>query len=216
MSTDSLQSFVDLLESRGELVRVKERLSPHLEVSEVINRVMKAGGPAVLFEHVEGAAFPLLMNHYGSRKRISLALSCEDLEEQARAIASLVHTRPGSAKDLAALAGKVPELASALPRAVKKARCQDVVLTGADVDLTKLPVLTTWPKDGGPFFTLPNVITKDPDTGSAATPCLPTPRRRLCPTASMKWRLRDSCDASLWNWSAARRLTLRFPLTRKS
>ncbi len=165
MSLESLHSFVSLLESRGELVRIKERLRPHLEISEIANRVMKAGGPALLFENVEGSSFPLLMNHYGSRKRMSLALSCEDLEEQARAIDALVHTRPGSARDLAALAGKVPELASALPRAVKKARCHDVVLTGAQIDLEKLPVLTTWPLDGGPFFTLPNVITKDPDTG---------------------------------------------------
>ena len=165
MNLDSLQSFVDLLESRGELVRITERLSAHLDVSEIANRVMKAGGPALLFENIEGSKFPLLVNHYGSRKRMSLALSCEDLEEQARAIESLVHMRPGSAKDLASLAGKVPELASALPRPVKKARCHDVVLTGDDIDLEALPVLTTWPNDGGPFFTLPNVITKDPDTG---------------------------------------------------
>ncbi len=165
MNIESLQSFVELLESRGELVRITEKVSAHLEASAIANRVMKAGGPALLFENIEGSQFPLLMNQYGSRKRMSLALSCEDLEEQAAAISNLVHMVSKNARSLAALAGKIPELANALPRAVKKARCHDVVLTGDQIDLEILPVLTSWPDDGGPFFTLPNVITKDPDTG---------------------------------------------------
>jgi 4-hydroxy-3-polyprenylbenzoate decarboxylase len=97
---------------------------------------------------------------------MSLALGVADLEEHAQAIGELVHTRaPKSARELAEMAGKLPALASTVPRSVSKAASQEVVLRGDDVDLFALPVMTTWPKDGGPFFTLPNVITKDPDTG---------------------------------------------------
>lgn len=161
---DGLTAFLETLAREGELVRIEREVDPFLEVAEIADRVMKAGGPALLFERVKGSKFPLLINAYGSRKRMALALGVSDLEEHARAIADLVHSKaPGSARELADMARKLPALASALPRKVTQAKCQEVVQT--EVDLNALPVLTTWPKDGGPFFTLPNVITKDPDTG---------------------------------------------------
>jgi len=167
MAYDGMAAFVRALEARGELVRVRAPMDPRLEVAHVADRVMKSGGPALLFENVTGSRFPLLINAYGSKRRMALALGVDDLEEHARAIAELVHTRaPASARELAALAMKLPELAHVPPRSTSSAACQEVVLTGDDVDLESIPVLTCWPKDGGPFFTLPNVITRDPDTGA--------------------------------------------------
>ena len=167
MAYDGLRAFVTALEREGELVRVSREVDPYLELAEIADRTMKAGGPALLFENVKGSAFPLLINAYGSRKRMSRALGVNDLEDHAKTIGELVHTRaPKSARELADMAGKLPQLASAVPRKVTSAACQEVVHTGDDVDLLQLPVMTCWPDDGGPFFTLPNVITKDPDTGA--------------------------------------------------
>jgi 4-hydroxy-3-polyprenylbenzoate decarboxylase len=165
MAWDGMGAFVRALEQRGELLRVRKRVDVRLEIAAVADRVMKAGGPALLFEDASGSRFPLLINAFGSRSRMSWALGVADLEEQARAIEELVHTRaPSSARDLAQLALKLPDLAHVPPRAVVRGPCQDVVLTGDDVNLDLLPILTCWPQDGGPFITLPQVITRDPET----------------------------------------------------
>jgi 4-hydroxy-3-polyprenylbenzoate decarboxylase len=167
MAYEGLRAFVEVLEREGELVRVRRAVNPHLELAEIADRTMKAGGPALLFENVKGSPYPLLINAYGSRRRMSRALGADDLEDHARAIEQLVHARaPKSARELAEMAGKLPALASAVPRRVTRAACQEVVALGDDVDLLSLPVMTCWPNDGGPFFTLPNVITKDPDSGA--------------------------------------------------
>jgi 4-hydroxy-3-polyprenylbenzoate decarboxylase len=171
MAYDGLRAFVETLEREGlespELVRIQREVDPNLEIAEIADRTMKTGGPALLFENVKGSRFPLLINAYGSRRRMSRALGVADLEEHAKAIAELVHTRaPKSARELVDMAGKLPALASAVPRKVTSAACQEVVQLGDEIDLMALPVMTTWPNDGGPFFTLPNVITKDPDTGA--------------------------------------------------
>lgn len=165
---DGLSSFVERLErEKGELVRVRREVDPELEIAEIADRTMKAGGPALLFERPKGSRFPLLINAFGSRRRMSLALGVEDLEEHARALAELVRTQaPSSARELAELARRVPSLAAALPRRTTRAPCQQIVLEGDRVDLEALPVMTTWPKDGGPFFTLPSVITRDFDSGA--------------------------------------------------
>jgi 4-hydroxy-3-polyprenylbenzoate decarboxylase len=167
MAWDGMSAFVRALEQRGELVRIGRRIDPHLEVAAIADRVMKAGGPALLFEDVGGSAFPLLINAFGSRRRMSMALGVEDLEEHARAIAELVHARaPSNARELAQLALKLPELAHIPPRGTSVAPCQDVVVQGDDVDLDALPILTCWPRDGGAFITLPQVVTRDPATGA--------------------------------------------------
>lgn len=167
MAYDGLRAFVRVLEREGELVRIGREIDPHLELAEIADRTMKSGGPALLFERVKGSTFPLLINAFGSRRRMSMALGTDDLETHARAIEELVTSRaPKSARELAELATRLPSLASAVPRKATHAPCQEIVREGSEVDLFELPVLTTWPKDGGPFFTLPNVITKDPDTGA--------------------------------------------------
>ncbi|WP_394831975.1 menaquinone biosynthesis decarboxylase [Pendulispora rubella] len=173
MAYDGFGAFAKALEERGELVRIKERIDLHLEASEIAQRVMKTEGPALLFENVHDttrpdaqAPFPLIVNAYGSRRRMSLALGVDDLEQHARAIEELITARPPSgARELVELARKVPELAHVFPRPSREAPCQEVVLTGDEVDLDQLPMMTTWPNDGGPFITLPNVITRDPQSG---------------------------------------------------
>jgi 4-hydroxy-3-polyprenylbenzoate decarboxylase len=169
MAYDGLAEFVRALEREGELVRVRRPIDPSLEIAEIADRVMKSegGGRALLFENVEGSRFPLLVNAFGSRRRMSMALGARDLEDHARAIEELVKARaPKNARELAAMAGRLPALAHAVPRATTKAPCQEIDIRGENVDLDALPIMTTWPRDGGPFITLPNVITKDPDTGA--------------------------------------------------
>jgi 4-hydroxy-3-polyprenylbenzoate decarboxylase len=172
MAWDGMGAFVRALEQRGELVRVRRRVDAHLEIAALADRVTKAGGPALLFEDASASRFPLLINAFGTRRRMSLALGVEDLEEHARAIEELVRTRaPSSARELAQLALKVPGLAHVPPRSTARGACQDVVLTGDDVDLDALPILTCWPADGGPFITLPQVVTRDPENGVRNVGC---------------------------------------------
>ncbi|MGO9707417.1 MAG: menaquinone biosynthesis decarboxylase [Polyangiaceae bacterium] len=170
MAYGGIGAFASALEQRGLLARIRREVDPVLEVAAIADRVMKSGGPALLFERVRGGRFPVLINAFGSRERMSLALGVDDLETHARSIDELVRTRaPGSARELAALASRLPELAHVPPRKLKDgatADCQQVVMRGADVNLDILPILTSWPDDGGPFITLPNVITRDPDTGA--------------------------------------------------
>ena len=167
MAYDSLAAFVSFLEERKQLVRVKHEVDPHLEMTEIVDRVVKSGGPAILFENVKGSKFPLLTNHFGSHQRMSWALSCEDFSEHGKEIHALLKMQPpGSFWDKLKMLPKLAALGSYTPKIVDgDAPCQEVVTTGDDVDVTQLPVQFCWPKDGGPFITLPVVITKDPETG---------------------------------------------------
>jgi 4-hydroxy-3-polyprenylbenzoate decarboxylase len=168
----SMADFARTLEQRGELVRVRRPVDPYLEVGAAADRVMKLGGPALLFEKVGKSPFPVLINAFGSRTRMAAALSQPDLDAPAREIERLLHARPGATLgDFARLLTLLPELASIPPRRASEGRCQDVVLRGQEVDLGRLPVLTTWPKDGGPFITLPLVITRDPESGARNVGC---------------------------------------------
>lgn len=161
-----LQRFLSLLEERGELVRIEEPVSPHLEIAALADRMVKSGGPALLFERVEGSDMPVAINLYGTRRRMAWALGLEDLNELTSRVRSLLDVRLGGG--LAGLASNLPklrELTSLPPRRVRRAPVQEVVLRGDEVDLRRLPVLTCWPGDGGPFITLPLVITRDPLEG---------------------------------------------------
>ncbi|MEO7092091.1 MAG: menaquinone biosynthesis decarboxylase [Polyangiales bacterium] len=180
MAYDGLSEFVRELENASELVRVRAPVDPHLELAAIADRVVKAGGPALLFENVvspgqRAAGFPLLINAYGSRRRMSLALGVGDFEDHARAIERLLaiagvpgamrETNGGRTAALARILGTVPDLAHVPPRGVTSGPCQEVVHVGDDVDLDALPIITAWPADGGPFITLPVVFTKDPERG---------------------------------------------------
>ncbi|MDQ3278946.1 MAG: menaquinone biosynthesis decarboxylase [Bacteroidota bacterium] len=171
MAYKNQQQFIDLLEREGELVRIKEYVNPHLEISEITDRISKTagGGKALLFENT-GYAFPVLMNAYGSERRMCLALGVQQLDDVAKEIEALFHLLSSpkeSIVDKLKLLPKLGQFASWMPK-VRSGRgeCQEVVWQGGEADITKLPVITCWPKDGGPFVTLPVIHTKDPNTAS--------------------------------------------------
>jgi len=167
---DGLRDFVRFLESRGQLRRITREIDPVLEISEIAQRVMRAGGPALLFEKVKGSRFPALINTYATRERMSWALGVDDLSQHATTIAELVKAQPPvSLMDKIRMLPKLGRVATAMPKTVTGAPCQQVVETSPD--LGKLPILTTWPDDGGPYITLPMVITRDPDKGTRNVGC---------------------------------------------
>ncbi len=166
MPFGSLGAFVDALRKAGELHVVTTSVDPRLEISEITDRVVKAGGPALLFTDVRGSSFPVLTNQFGTRRRMAMALDAPDLDAVAARVRALISIAPPSGgsrfgKLLGAL--RLAPLANAVPKIVRDGGAQAVVMS--EPDLRKLPVLTTWPLDAGPFITLPLVITKDPKTG---------------------------------------------------
>ncbi|MBO8169533.1 MAG: menaquinone biosynthesis decarboxylase [Thermoanaerobacteraceae bacterium] len=165
MAFRDLQHFIQVLEERGELKRIKTPVSRELEITEITDRVSKAYGPALLFENVEGYDMPVLTNAFGSYERMCLALGVEDLDDIGAEILSFLQPPevPTSMLDKLKALPKVAQLANFMPKVVKKGICQEVVHTEPNLDI--LPVLKCWPQDGGPFITLPMVFTKDPETG---------------------------------------------------
>jgi 4-hydroxy-3-polyprenylbenzoate decarboxylase len=169
MAFKNLQQFIQVLEKEGELIRIKNFVDPKLEIAEITDRISKTpgGGKALLFENT-GYDFPVLMNAYGSEKRMCLALGVHHLDDVAKEIESLFQLLASPKEnifDKLKLLPKLGQFASWMPK-VKSGRgeCQQVIMQ--DPDITKLPVITCWPKDGGPFVTLPIIHTKDPNTGS--------------------------------------------------
>jgi 4-hydroxy-3-polyprenylbenzoate decarboxylase len=169
MAFKNQQHFIETLEKNGELLRIQTFVDPHLEIAEITDRMSKqpGGGKALLFENA-GYNFPVLMNAYGSEKRICLALGVNQLDEIAQEIEGLfklIASPKESIIDKLKLLPRLSEFASWMPK-VKKGRgaCQEVVMSTPDI--TKLPVITCWPKDGGPFVTLPVIHTKDPITNT--------------------------------------------------
>ncbi|HVI92893.1 MAG TPA: menaquinone biosynthesis decarboxylase, partial [Anaeromyxobacter sp.] len=166
MAYRSLREFLDRLENAGELVRVKEPVDPVLEMAALADRAAKQGGPAFLFENPKGrtGGVPVAMNLFGTRRRTSWALSCEDFEDHAQELRALLKMAPPqSFWDKLKMLPKLGKLASMTPKHVSSGASQEVVLR--EPDLGMLPVLTTWPHDAGPFVTFPQVITRDPETG---------------------------------------------------
>ncbi len=152
----NLAAFLEALEREGELVRIRERVSPRLEISEIADRAVKTGGPALLFENVEGSAFPVAINTFASRRRMLKALELSSWEEWDARLEFFLDPKPpeGILEKLKAIP-RVTELAAVFPKTVRGGACQEVVATGDAVDLGTLPVLTCWPQDAGPFITMP-------------------------------------------------------------
>ena len=164
MVIDDLKGFISLLESKGELVRVREKVSYNLEIAEITDRVSKSNGPALFFENVENSDFPVVTNLFGSYKRMAWALGVEEIEDVPKRIEKLLSQKPPETLlDKIKMLPQLFEFAKYFPKVVKSAPCQEVVEENPDV--TKLPALFCWPKDGGRFITLPLVFTKDPETG---------------------------------------------------
>ena len=166
MPYKDLQDFLKQLDKCGELKHIGAELDPYLEIAEVTDRVSKKFGPALYFDKVKGSKFPVLTNMYGSYKRMNLALDSENLDALGERIHEYLEIeRPDGIIKKLQMIPKLSKLTNIFPDHVKRGCCQDVVLTGDAVDLSIMPVLTTWPGDAGPFITLPVVFTKNPETG---------------------------------------------------
>lgn len=163
MPFDSLGAFVDALRRRGELVEISAEVDPHLEVSEITNRVVKAGGPALLFTRVRGSSFPVLTNQFGTQRRMALAFDAETLDETGERVRKLLDLSvPDSLGGRLAKLASLAPLANSIPKTVSSGSAQEVVMQ--EPNFNALPILTTWPLDAGPFITLGLVITRDPES----------------------------------------------------
>ena len=161
-----LRDWIELLRAEGELAEITAEVDPHLEITEIADRTMKAGGPALLFRNVRGSSMPVLINQFGTERRMCLALgvaSLEEVRERVAGVFELLQPPKGLGAVLDAAATGFRTLKDSKPRIVSDAPCQEVVM--AEPDLDALPIMTCWPDDGGAFITLPSVITRDPVTG---------------------------------------------------
>jgi 4-hydroxy-3-polyprenylbenzoate decarboxylase len=168
MAYASLREFAQRLDREGELLRVPFEADPVLEITELADRQMKSpgGGKALLFEKPKGSPFPLLINAWGSEKRMALALG-RTVQACADELGSLLRAKPPTSfAEAIKLFGTALELRHAKPKSVAGGACKDVVLKGGEVDLARLPIQQCWPQDAGRFITLPMVFTQDPDTGA--------------------------------------------------
>lgn len=165
-----LREFIDKLEAEGELLRIKAKVDTRFEMCEIVDRISKCegGGKAVLFEN-SGTAYPVLMNMMGSDRRMAMALGVDSLDDISRRIDNIlkgVMSPKHSLWEKLQMLPLLKDVSKWFPqRSTKRGECQEVVWQGEDVDLGKLPIITSWPHDGGAFITLPMVVTADPETG---------------------------------------------------
>jgi len=164
MKYPSLIEFIERLEAEGELLRIKEPVSPVLEITEITDRISKqpGGGKALLFENVEGSSMPVLINAFGSTKRMNMAV--HNIEDIAKRIESYIKIPPPTTLlDKAKLLPMLLQAAQFPPKLVRTAPCQEVVHLNDDVDLGMIPILQCWPDDAGRFITFPIVINRSVD-----------------------------------------------------
>ena len=165
-----LKEFISKLEAEGELIRVKTEVSPKFEICEITDRIskMEGGGKAILFEN-SGTDYPVLMNMMGSDRRIAMALGVNDLEEISERIDNLLKGALSPKNNLWDKLKMLPLLKDAAKwfphKSNSRGECQEVVWRGEEARLSRLPILTSWGCDGGPFITLPMVTTVDPESG---------------------------------------------------
>ncbi len=168
MAYTDLRDFLADLEQRNDLVRIPVEVDPELEITEIVDRVMKSphGGKALLFEKVKGSRLPLLINALGSKTRMCRALRVNDFTQIADRIRNLLQTEVPDT--LMGKIRKLPELASLAslaPKTIKKAPCQEIILRDKEADLDLLPILKCWPEDGGRYFTFAGIYSQDIHTG---------------------------------------------------
>jgi len=167
MQYKDLRDFIDQLEQRGQLKRIAAEVDPRLEMTEICDRVLRAGGPAILFENPKGSDIPVLANLFGTPERVALGMgedSVEALREVGKLLAML--KEPDPPKGMKDAWNKLPIFKKVLdmaPRQIKGAACQRQVIEGNEVDLAKIPVQTCWPEDAGPLITWGLVVTRGPD-----------------------------------------------------
>ncbi|WP_420550197.1 4-hydroxy-3-polyprenylbenzoate decarboxylase [Litorivicinus lipolyticus] len=167
MKYKDLRDFIAQLEAQGELKRISHPVDPNLQMTEIADRVLRAGGPALLFENPIGYDMPVLANLFGTPRRVAMGMGQEDvsaLRDLGELLAFLKEPKPP--KGFKELMANLPTWRKVLdmgPKTLKKAPCQDVILEGDAVDLSKIPVQTCWPGDAGPLVTWPLVITQNAD-----------------------------------------------------
>ena len=167
MAYNDLRDFIKALEKAGEIKKVNAKVDPILEVAEITDRVSKEYGPALMFENVDGSDHNIVINIFGSIKRMCMALEVDDLDALGNRIINLMDKNtPQNFMDKLKSLPMLVELSNILPKTVKKGPCKEVILKGDDVDLFKFPVIKCWPQDAGRFITMPCVFTKDPETGT--------------------------------------------------
>ena len=161
----NLRQYLDLLGRPGELHEINIPVDPELEITEIYDRVVKKEGPALFFKNVRGSSIPLVINLFGSQKRINSVLGVGDINEAVARIQDFLESKPPQTLlEKLAFIPKLKQLDSLNTQTVSHGASQEVVLTdGPMLDL--LPVQKCWPKDGGRFITFPLVITRDPETG---------------------------------------------------
>ena len=166
MKYKDLREFIELLEQKGELKRIKQEIDPYLEMTEIADRTLRAEGPALLFENPKGHTIPVLANLFGTPKRVAMGMGQDDvseLREVGKLLAFLKEPEPP--KGIKEELGQIPVFKQVLnmpAKEVKKAPCQQVILEGDDVDLTKLPIQHCWPGDAAPLITWGLTVTKGP------------------------------------------------------
>lgn len=166
MKYGDLRDFIRELEQRGELKRIRAEVDPALEMTEICDRTLRAGGPALLFENPKGYSMPVLANLFGTPKRVALGMG-EDEVEQLREVGKLLAflKEPEPPRGMKDAWQKLPIFKQVMnmgPKLVKQAPCQTRVFQGEEVDLHSLPIQTCWPGDAGPLVTWPLVVTKGP------------------------------------------------------
>jgi 4-hydroxy-3-polyprenylbenzoate decarboxylase len=166
-----LRDFLKRLEKEGELRRISAEVDPVLEITEISDRVVKAGGPALLFENPKGSRIPVVTNLVGTQRRMNLALEVDSLTDVADRISSILDMQsPQGLLNKMKMLPKLAELGSFFPKTVRSSECQEVVRTD-DFSLGYFPILQCWPQDGGRYITWPMVITKNPETGKRNVGC---------------------------------------------
>src|SRR5918998_4687539 len=204
-----LKGFIAALEAAGELRRVSVPIDPTLEVSEVVTRTVRAGGPALLFERPTRGEMPVAINLFGTEKRMAMALGVESLDEIGDRIGALVKPElPVGWSGIREGIGKVLQLKSVPPKKVKTAPCQEVVLEGDAVDLNRLPGLQVWPGDGGIFHNYGLTHTKHPETGKRNLG-LYRLQQHSATTLGMHWQIHKDSTA---HHAVAERLGQRLPV----
>ncbi len=167
MQYRDLRDFIDQLEQKGLLKRITHPVDPNLEMTEICDRTLRRGGPALLFENVVGHDTPVLGNLFGTTERVAMGMGQSDLialRELGELLAYLREPSPPEGiKDAMSKLPLLKKIMSMAPKKIKKAPCQEVVIEGDDIDLNKLPIQTCWPGDAAPLVTWPLVITRGPE-----------------------------------------------------
>ncbi len=165
MAYRDLRDFLAKLEKAGELVRIGVEVDPVLEITEITDRVTKAGGPALLFEKPKGSRIPVAINLLGSQRRLNLALEVDSVDDVAARVRSFLDFQsPQGIFEKLKMLPKLAELGSFFPKSIRSGPCKEVILKDG-FSLLDFPILQCWPKDGGRYITWPLVITKNPETG---------------------------------------------------